>query len=243
MNENLFLIMFLFSLVAYLFTLLGSLVVIFFKKVNKLFLDISLSLAAGIMLSASFYSLLLPSSVNVLECTIGFILGGFIIYIGNKVYSKFIINKDEKLKRVFMLVSSISLHNIPEGLSIGVAFANSSNIWIAIVFSIAIALQNFPEGSSVSLPLRREGYSRGKAFFYGQLSGIVEPIFAILGFILVSKIEHLMPFFMSLAAGAMIYVVVEELVPESQKSNKKDLMAIMTIIGFSIMMVLDLVLS
>ena len=148
-----------------------------------------------------------------------------------------------------MLVFSIVLHNIPEGLVIGFAFgaanlgiANTSII-AAITLAIGIGLQNFPEGSAISLPLRREGISRGKSFFYGQLSGAVEPISAVIGVILVTKIQILLPFLLSFAAGAMIYVVVEELIPESQSNDKKDLMALFTLLGFSVMMVLDVALG
>ena len=144
---------------------------------------------------------------------------------------------------------SITLHNIPEGLVVGVAFGSlaysleGSTLASALTLALGIGLQNFPEGSAVSLPLRREGLSRKKAFFFGQLSGVVEPIAAIIGAILVLKIQVLLPFLLAFAAGAMIYVVVEELIPESQSNKKKDLMALFTLIGFSIMMILDVALG
>ena len=134
--------------------------------------------------------------------------------------------------------------HIPEGLVVGVAFGSlaygisGATLASAITLAIGIGLQNFPEGSAVSLPLRREGFSRNRAFFFGQLSGIVEPISAVLGALLVLKIQILLPFLLSFAAGAMIYVVVEELIPESQSNEKKDVMALFTLIGFSIMMIL-----
>ena len=148
-----------------------------------------------------------------------------------------------------MLISSITIHNIPEGMAVGIAFGSvfygisGATTLSAIMLAIGIGLQNFPEGSAVSIPLLREGMSRNKAFFYGQLSAIVEPIFGVIGAILVLKMRILLPFFLSFAAGAMIYVVVSELIPESQTNEKKDLMAIFTIIGFSIMMILDVALG
>jgi len=144
-----------------------------------------------------------------------------------------------------MLIFSITLHNIPEGLAIGVAFGSlaygldGATLGAACMLAFGIGLQNFPEGTAVSVPLRREGFSRKKSFFYGQLSGIVEPISGVLGALLVMKIRNLLPFLLAFAAGAMIYVVVEELIPESQSNKKKDLMALFTLIGFSIMMILD----
>ena len=148
-----------------------------------------------------------------------------------------------------MLIFSITLHNIPEGLAVGVAFGsiiyglNGANLSSACLLALGIGLQNFPEGTAVSVPLRREGLSRKKAFFYGQLSGIVEPISGVIGALLVLKVQHLLPFLLSFAAGAMIYVVIEELIPESQTNKKKDLMALFSLIGFSIMMVLDVALG
>ena len=148
-----------------------------------------------------------------------------------------------------MLLFSITIHNIPEGLAVGIAFGSiyygltGATTLSAIMLAIGIGLQNFPEGSAVSIPLLREGISRKKSFFYGQLSAIVEPIFGVLGAILVLKVRTLLPFFLSFAAGAMIYVVVSELIPESQSNKKKEVMAIFTIIGFTIMMILDVALG
>ena len=144
-----------------------------------------------------------------------------------------------------MLIISITLHNIPEGLAVGVAFGsviyglNGATISSAALLALGIGLQNFPEGTAVSVPLRREGMSRKKAFFFGQLSGIVEPISGVIGALLVLKVRYLLPYLLAFAAGAMIYVVIEELIPESQTNKKKDLMALFTLIGFSIMMILD----
>ena len=148
-----------------------------------------------------------------------------------------------------MLIVSITLHNIPEGLAIGVAFGSlaygleGATLASAVTLAIGIGLQNFPEGSAVSFPLRREGYSRKKSFFYGQLSGIVEPIAGVLGALLVVNIRFLLPFLLAFAAGAMIYVVVQELIPESQTNHQKDLMAIFTLIGFAVMMLMDVALG
>ena len=148
-----------------------------------------------------------------------------------------------------MLIFSITLHNIPEGLAVGVAFGSviygldGATLEGACVLALGIGLQNFPEGTAVSVPLHREGYSLKKSFFIGQLTGIVEPIAGVIGALLVLKARVLLPFLLSFAAGAMIYVVVEELIPESQTNQKKDLMALFTLIGFSVMMILDLAFS
>ena len=146
-------------------------------------------------------------------------------------------------KRTFMLLFSITIHNIPEGMVVGLAFGSLgiSNMTFAsaCMLALGIGIQNFPEGSALSLPMRRDGMSAAKAFFLGQISGIVEPIAGVLGALLVLKIQTIMPVMLSFAAGAMIYVVVEELIPESQTNKRKDLMALFTIIGFILMMVLD----
>ena len=148
-----------------------------------------------------------------------------------------------------MLVLSITLHNIPEGLAVGVAFGSvfygidGATIGSACILALGIGLQNFPEGTAVSVPLRREGMSIKKAFFYGQLSGIVEPISGVIGALLVLKVRLILPFLLSFAAGAMIYVVIQELIPASQSNKKKELMALFSLIGFVLMMVLDIALS
>ncbi len=249
------------TLFTWFVTLLGASLVFFFKKVNRNIMDAMLGFAAGVMIAASFWSLLSPG-ISLAEelgmnawviSSIGFLCGGIILYIGDKI-CKFILKKLKKdnkdsFRRSILLVSSISLHNIPEGLSVGVAFGsllysmNEGTLLTALVFALGIGLQNFPEGSAVSLPLRREGYSRKTSFFIGQLSGIVEPISGVIGALLVMKIRSILPFLLCFAAGAMIYVVVEELIPESQSNKCKDLMAFFTLIGFSIMMVLDVALG
>jgi len=239
-------------------TALGSAIVFCFKVVNKNIMDALLGFSAGVMIAASFWSLLSPAidianDLDMISWVIvlcGFLSGGFLLFIGDKLFPIVLNNKyNFNFKRCLLLVFSIVLHNIPEGLVIGFSFGaanlgiNNVSIISAITLAIGIGLQNFPEGSAISLPLRREGISRRKAFFFGQLSGIVEPISAIIGLLLVMKIQILLPFLLSFAAGAMIYVVVEELIPESQSNEKKDLMAIFTLLGFSVMMVLDVALG
>ena len=242
-------------------TALGASIVFFFKKVNKTLMDALLGFAGGVMIAASFFSLISPAlemadDLNMtswLIISLGFLSGGILLFISDKVYDylekKRKKENSSKAKRCFMLISSITIHNIPEGMAVGVAFGSlaysltGSTLASALTLALGIGLQNFPEGSAVSLPLRREGYSRKKAFFYGQLSGIVEPIAAVIGALLVLKIRIILPFLLAFAAGAMIYVVVEELIPESQTNKKKDLMALFTILGFMVMMILDVALG
>ncbi len=238
----------------YLITALGAAIVFFFKNISRNIMDAMLGFAAGVMTSASYFSLLAPaiSSSNELNITpwiitfSGFFSGGILLYVTDKIFNKIFTKKN---KRILMLISSITIHNIPEGLAVGIAFGsifygiNGATIISAIMLAFGIGLQNFPEGSAVSIPLLREGMSRSHAFFYGQLSAIVEPIAGVIGAILVLKVRSLLPFFLSFAAGAMIYVVVSELIPESQSNEKKDLMALFTIIGFSVMMILDIALG
>jgi len=253
------------ALIATLFTwgvtALGASLVFFFKKPNKSLMDAMLGFAAGVMIAASFWSLLVPSiemadSLNMCSWLVaftGFFSGGLLLFMGDKLFDK-LQNKKERLKnsklrRIILLTFSITLHNIPEGLAVGVAFGSiaygldGASLAAACVLALGIGLQNFPEGTAVSIPLRREGFSRKKAFCFGQLSGIVEPVSGLLGALLVTRVQMLLPFLLAFAAGAMIYVVVEELIPESQSNNKKDLMALFTLIGFSIMMILDVALS
>ena len=243
------------GLFTYFITILGAALVLFMKKINKTFLDGMLGFSAGIMIAASFFSLLEPSikiseelNINLLFIIVSFIFGGLFLLLGDKMYDHFDKKKKKKqsIKRCIMLITSITLHNIPEGMAIGVAFGSviygisGASLAAAWIIALGIGIQNFPEGSAISLPLRREGFSRKKAFFYGQISGIVEPIAAVIGAILVMKIRILLPILLSFAAGAMIYVVIEELIPESQNNKKKNLMTIFTLIGFSIMMFLDI---
>ena len=242
------------TLFTYLLTALGAAIVFFFKNISKTIMDAMLGFAAGVMTAASFFSLLAPAiehceilNLNPWLITfVGFFCGGLLLFLSDKILNK-LLNK--KNKRILMLISSITIHNIPEGLAVGIAFGSvyygltGATTLSALLLAIGIGLQNFPEGSAVSIPLIREGIPRKKAFFYGQLSAIVEPIFGVVGAILVLQVRTLLPFFLSFAAGAMIYVVVSELIPESQSNKKKDVMAIFTIIGFSIMMILDVALG
>ena len=242
-------------------TSIGSMVVFLFKKINKNIMDAMLGFAAGVMIAASFFSLLSPAITMAealklipwLVAAIGILLGGVLLFVGDKVFDilekKKNLTKSSSFKRCLMLIVSITLHNIPEGLAVGVAFGSlyygidGATLSSAYMLALGIGLQNFPEGMAVSLPLRREGLSRKKAFFYGQLSGIVEPISGVIGAILVIKVRFLLPYLLAFAAGAMIYVVVEELIPESQTNKRKDLMAFFTLIGFAIMMIMDIALG
>ena len=248
------------TLIATIFTFtltsIGSSLVFAFKKINKTVLDIMLSLSAGIMIAASFFSLLNPA-INLANnlnmkawfvLTLGFIVGGLLLFASGIYFDKILSKKEKKLslKRCIMLFLSITIHNIPEGMAVGVAFASSSlniegaTLGSAITLALGIGIQNLPEGSAVSLPLRREGLSRFKAFLFGSISGIVEVFAGLIGAILVLKIRVLLPFLLSFAAGAMIYVVILELVPESQTNKNKDLRAFFSLVGFAIMMILDI---
>ncbi len=251
------------ALIASLFTWgitsLGAAVVFLFKRVNKTTLDAMLGLSAGVMLAATFFSLIAPALdmaenlhlIPWLIVSLGVLSGGLLLFLGDKIFSKLTEKKtnSHSIKRCLMLIFSITLHNIPEGMAIGVAFGSvfyhldGSTLWASVMLAIGIGIQNFPEGSSVSLPLRREGMSPKLAFIFGSLSGIVEPIAAIIGAVLVLKIKILLPILLAFAGGSMIYVVVQELIPESQTNEKKDLMALFTIFGFIIMMIFDVALG
>ena len=244
------------TLFTFLITALGASLVFVFKKPNKTLMDAMLGFAAGVMIAASFFSLLNPAlemSVTLnfipwIVVTSGFLVGGIFLFIGDKIYD-ILVKKSGKNKRTFMLILSITLHNIPEGLAVGVAFGSilygldGANVMTASLLALGIGIQNFPEGTAISLPLKRDGYSNKKAFLFGSLSGIVEPIFGIIGCLMVQKVKFILPFILAFAAGAMIYVVVQELIPESQTNEKKDLMALFTLIGFAVMMILDLAFS
>lgn len=237
-------------------TLLGALMVCFFKKVNKKVLNTILGFSAGVMIAASFWSLLLPSIdlsqelgyISWLLPALGFIFGGLFVLLSDKFLDKTLSNKSDvnkaSLKRSILLVSAITLHNIPEGMSIGVAFGGISSgvsgmtLIGAIMLAIGIGIQNFPEGAAVSLPLRKEGFSRKKSFFIGQASALVEPISAVIGVVLVLAIRSILPILLSFAAGAMITVAARELLPESISENK-NLSTLGLIFGFVLMMILD----
>ena len=249
-------------------TALGAATVIFFKAPGKKILNLMLGFASGVMIAASFWSLLSPAISRAEEysslpaylvVTIGFLFGAVFIWISDKIVSRSLKkanlpdnNKTKKMGRIIMLVLSITLHNIPEGLAVGVAFGALKNtgyslesLMGAVTIAIGIGLQNFPEGAAVSVPLRREGYSRKKSFFYGQASGMVEPIAGVIGALLVVYIEIILPYALSFAAGAMILVAVHELIPECQKDNpNQSYFSTMGIIsGFALMMFLDVMLG
>lgn len=246
------------TLLTWLMTALGAAVVIFTQRVRRTFLDAMLGFGAGVMLASSFWSLLEPGIAlaetlhqpGFLAAGLGFLCGGGVMLLGDALMTRMNLSRlTESRRRAGLLIASITLHNIPEGLAVGVAFGalsmrlTDAALTGAWMLAIGIALQNFPEGAAVSLPLRREGMSRGRAFFYGQLSGVVEPIAAVIGALLAVAIRTILPFLLSLAAGAMIAVVVSELIPESQRSSRRSAMTLATLLGFTVMMVLDVALS
>ena len=242
-------------------TALGALMVCFFKNINKKVLNTILGFSAGVMLAASFWSLLSPAIelsnelgyIAWLLPTIGFTVGGLFVLFSDRFLDKVLKNNRslksaDSLKRSILLVSAITVHNIPEGMAVGVAFGGIASgvpgvTFIgAVMLALGIGIQNFPEGAAVSLPLRNEGLSRMKSFMYGQASALVEPISAVIGTILVLKIRSFLPFLLSFAAGAMIAVVARELLPESVKENK-NLATLGLIFGFTLMMILDVALG
>ncbi len=248
-------------------TTLGAATVVLFKSPNKNILNVMLGFASGVMIAASFWSLLQPAierAESVLNTpayfvvTFGFLFGATFMWISDKIVT-FARNKannpeskpSENLQRIIMLILSITLHNIPEGLAVGVAFGalqnnfSNENLLGAISVAVGIGLQNFPEGAAISVPLRREGYSRKKSFLFGQASGMVEPFAGILGALLTVYVESLLPYALSFAAGAMILVAVHELIPECQKNQKSQpYFATMGIVsGFATMMLLDVMLG
>lgn len=242
-------------------TAIGAGVVFFFKSINRKFMDVMLGFAAGVMIAASFFSLLGPSiemsKGNGLPvwfpAAVGFMLGGAFLRMFDRLlphlHLGFPMEEAEGVKtgwkRSALLVLAITLHNIPEGLAVGVAFGaaashmSTATIAGAVALAIGLGLQNLPEGMAVSVPMRREGYSRTKSFFFGQLSGATEPIAGIIGAAAVIMIEPILPYAMSFAAGAMIYVVIEELIPESQLNKNTDIATLGAMVGFTVMMILD----
>lgn len=239
-------------------TALGAATVIFFKSPDVRVMNILLGFAAGVMIAASFWSLLQPAVERAetrsslpafVVVTLGFLAGAMFLWGSDKVVT-WAQGAREGPHRTLMLILSITLHNIPEGLAVGVAFGalqqgNAQALMGAITIAIGIGLQNFPEGAAVSLPLRREGFSRRKCFFFGQASGMVEPISGVLGALLVVYVEAILPFALAFAAGAMILVAVHELIPECQKErSEQPYFATMGIIaGFAAMMLLDVALG
>jgi len=248
-------------------TALGSGLVFFFKSINLRVLNMMLGFASGVMIAASFWSLLAPAIELAEESPLpawfvaaaGFAGGAAFLWLADRLmpHIHFSAKPGEeegihtKIRRSVLLVFSITLHNIPEGLAVGVAFGALSGLITtdavlpAMAVAIGIGIQNFPEGAAVSIPLRREGLSRPLAFFYGQASGLVEPMAGILGALLVTAVRPVLPYALAFAAGAMIYVVVEELIPTSQEGDHEstDLATIGAIIGFTAMMILDVALG
>jgi len=265
LNLNPVLLALIATLFTWLVTAAGASMVFFFKSINKKILNSMLGFAAGIMIAASFWSLLKPAiemaeengTVPWMPAIVGFLSGGAFLLIVDIIlphlHMGLSTDKAEGIKtswqRSILLVLAITLHNIPEGLAVGVAFgalANNPDIGVlsgAVALAIGIGLQNFPEGAAVSIPLRREGFTRLRAFNYGQLSGMVEPVAGVIGAYLVLAIEPLLPYALSFAAGAMIFVVVEELIPESQTGNETNFSTIGAMLGFATMMFLDVALG
>ena len=253
------------TLFTWLVTALGAGLVFFFRTINRRVMDGMLGFAAGVMIAASFWSLLAPAIAMVensggipwLPPLIGFLAGGLFLWIVDKLlphlHPGFPVSEAEGIhthwQRAVLLVLAITLHNIPEGLAIGVAFGAvgagypEATLGAATALALGIGIQNFPEGAAVSVPLRREGMSRGRSFWYGQLSGAVEPVAGMIGAAAVLVMQPLLPYALAFAAGAMIYVVAEELIPESQAEKHSDVATIGLMAGFAIMMTLDVALG
>ncbi len=245
-------------------TALGASLVFFTKKVNHKLLDSMMGFAAGVMIAASVWSLIIPSidmaeaqdMIPWMPAVLGFLAGGVFLRICDQYLPHLHIGLDKSQaegiptswRRSTLLVLAITLHNIPEGLAIGVLFGaaasgidptGTASVAAAIALALGIGLQNFPEGVAVSMPLRRDGMKVGRSFWYGQLSGVVEPVSAVIGAAAVLFITPILPYALAFAAGAMIYVVIEELIPESQHHGNTDIATLGTMVGFCVMMVLD----
>ena len=251
-------------LIPFLGTTLGAGMVFFLKNNIKQSVEkLLLGFASGVMIAASIWSLLIPAiemseeqgKIGWLAPAVGFLLGMLFLLVLDSVIPHMHLDKEKpegvksKLKKTTMLVLAVTLHNIPEGMAVGVTFAGAllgnSGITITGAFALAIgiAIQNFPEGAIISMPLKSEGVSKGKAFLYGAISGIVEPISAIITILLTELVVPILPYLLSFAAGAMIYVVVEELIPESQMGKHSNIGTIGVALGFVIMMILDVALG
>lgn len=246
-------------------TALGAAGVFLAVNISRKVLDAMLGFAAGVMIAASFWSLLAPS-IEMAEgqgvwswfpAAVGFLLGGVFLRGIDFILPHLHLNKpvesaegiQTEWQSSILLVLSITLHNFPEGLAVGVAFGAvahdlpAASLPGAIALALGIGIQNFPEGLAVSVPLRRQGLSRAKSFWYGQLSAVVEPIAGVLGVVAVLFIEPILPYALAFAAGAMIFVVVEQVIPESQANDNADLATIFTMVGFTVMMTLDVALG
>jgi len=246
-------------------TAAGAATVFLAKNVSRSLLNAMLGFAAGVMIAASFWSLLAPAIAmsegsgvpGWIPAVVGFLLGGAFLWVVDRIlphlHLGLEIEQAEGIKttwqRSVLLVTAITLHNFPEGLAVGVAFGAvaaglpAATLAGAIALAIGIGIQNFPEGLAVAMPLRREGFSRGKSFLYGQASGLVEPIAGVLGAAAVLLMQPILPYALSFAAGAMIYVVVEELIPESQQGQDTHMSTIGAMLGFAVMMILDVALG
>ena len=250
--------------IPFLGTTLGSAMVFLMKKeMNKKIEKLLLGFASGVMIAASIWSLIIPSlnmaeeqgKIAFIPAAIGFLLGVVFLLILDSVIPHLHLKTEKpegiksKFKKTTMLVLAVTLHNIPEGMAVGVVFAGflvgNTGITVlgALALALGIAIQNFPEGAIISMPLKEEGISKTKAFLYGTLSGIVEPIGAIITILLTNAVVPILPYILSFAAGAMIYVVVEELIPESQAGEHSNIGTIGVAIGFVIMMILDVALG
>ncbi len=247
-------------------TAMGASLVFFFKTMHRAVLDAMLGFTGGVMVAASFWSLLNPAiemsekmypTMKWMPAAVGFALGAMFLYGLDKVMPHLHLNFQDnekegaktQLHKSILLVLAITLHNIPEGLAVGVLFGAASlgidgaTIPAAIALAIGIGIQNFPEGFAVAMPLRRIGMSRRKSFWYGQLSAIVEPIAGVIGALAVVYMQPILPFALAFAAGAMIYVVVEEVIPETQRDKYTDIAVLGFIGGFLVMMILDVALG
>lgn len=249
------------TLFTWFMTALGAAMVFFFKEIKKEVLTMMLGFAAGVMIAASFWSLLAPAiemaGGSWVPATVGFLAGGLFLWLVDHLlphlHSGLPTEDAEGIKtswrRSVLLVTAVTLHNIPEGLAVGVAFGAvaygfpSASLVGAVALAIGIGIQNFPEGAVISIPLRREGLSRIKAFNYGQLSGAVEPLSGVLGAILVLTMRPILPYALAFAAGAMIYVVAEELIPEAQFESNSHIATFGVMLGFAVMMTLDVALG
>ena len=243
------------SLFTWIITALGASLVFFFKGMNRGLLDGMLGFTGGVMVAASFWSLLAPGIemsegegfVKVIPAAIGFALGALFIFGLDKILPHLHINFKESEKegvktpwhRTTLLVLAITLHNIPEGLAVGVLFGGVAAGIPAVALALGIGIQNFPEGLAVSMPMRRQGISKFKSFWYGQMSAIVEPIAAVIGAVAVTFFTPILPYALAFAAGAMIFVVVEEVIPETQRDKYTDIAVLGFIGGFIVMMTLD----
>ena len=251
------------TLFTWFLTALGASFVFFFKNMNRVVLDGMLGFTGGVMIAASFWSLLSPAIemskgegfVKVIPAAVGFALGALFIFGLDKLLPHLHINFKETegvkspWQRTTLLVLAITLHNIPEGLAVGVLFGGvaagipEASIAGAVTLAIGIGIQNFPEGIAVSMPLRRMGMSRWKSFMYGQSSALVEPVAGVLGAVAVLFFIPILPYALAFAAGAMIFVVVEEVIPETQQDKNTDIAALGLIAGFIVMMTLDVALG